>query len=345
MTMRGMRTMTAASAGSKVSGELFNTGEPCNTPDDFERRNREHQDRVVELVRSRERLGEPLDLIHDMSGSFWSRAAELDVPVLATLHLPRNFYSRSVFENVPGNVSFNCVSGAQARSFAELNPAIVQNGIPLERFEPNIRSRSGLLWLGRICEEKGPHLALDIAERAKEPITLAGQLYPFSYHQQYFDREIRPRLEQMPDAIFISTPTAEEKRRLLRDAKAVLITSIVDETSSLVAMEAAASGTPVVAFPRGALPEIVKDEVTGFLVDGVEVAVEALRRVGRIDPLICVTQAEKMFSSKKMAEGYERLYADVCASSTHVTYAAEGTSTPSRAKPARGGDPGGCGPL
>src|SRR5262244_2085800 len=73
MTMRGMRTMTAASAGSKVSGELFNTGEPCNTPDDFERRNREHQDRVVELVRSRERLGEPLDLIHDMSGSFWSR--------------------------------------------------------------------------------------------------------------------------------------------------------------------------------------------------------------------------------------------------------------------------------
>ncbi|HKD13909.1 MAG TPA: hypothetical protein VKE71_05115, partial [Candidatus Angelobacter sp.] len=195
MTMRGMRTMTAASAGSKVSGELFNTGEPCNTPDDFERRNREHRDRVVELVRSRERLGEPLDLIHDMSGSFWSRAAELDVPVLATLHLPRNFYSRSVFENVPGNVSFNCVSGAQARSFAELNPAIVQNGIPLERFEPNIRSRSGLLWLGRICEEKGPHLALDIAERAKEPITLAGQLYPFSYHQQYFDREIRPRLE------------------------------------------------------------------------------------------------------------------------------------------------------
>src|SRR5215475_14029357 len=214
MAMRRMRTVTAASAGSKVSGELVVTGEPCNTPDDFERRNREHQDRVLELIRDSGRQGQPFDLVHDMSGSFWPRAAELDVPVLATLHLPRDFYARSLFENVPDNVSFNCVSGAQARSFAELNPAIVQNGIPLEGFEPNIGSRSGLLWLGRICEEKGPHLALDIAAQAREPITLAGQVYPFSYHQQYFDREIRPRLEQMPNAVFISAPSTKEKRRL-----------------------------------------------------------------------------------------------------------------------------------
>src|SRR5215471_3343508 len=311
MAMRGIRAMTAASAGSKVRGELFNTGEPCNTPDDFERRNREHQDRVVEFVRDSDRRSEPFDLVHDMSGSFWPLAAELDVPVLATLHLPRDFYSRSLFENVPNNVSFNCVSGAQARSFAELNPANVQNGIPLERFEPNIGSRSGLLWLGRICEEKGPHLALDIAAQAREPITLAGQVYPFSYHQQYFDREIRPRLEQMPDTIFISTPTAEEKRRLLREAKAVLITSIVDETSSLVAMEAAASGTPVVAFPRGALPEIVEDGLTGFLVDGVEGAIEALRRINEIDPVDCIQRAQANFRSKTMADHYAELYAEV----------------------------------
>src|SRR5215510_1410601 len=73
MAMRGMRTTTAASAGSRISGELFITGEPCAIPDDFERRNREHQDRIVEFVRARERQGRPFHLVHDHSGSFWPR--------------------------------------------------------------------------------------------------------------------------------------------------------------------------------------------------------------------------------------------------------------------------------
>ncbi|HEY6249089.1 MAG TPA: hypothetical protein VI685_03960, partial [Candidatus Angelobacter sp.] len=103
MAARGARTTVAASAGSLVSGELFVTGEPCSLPDDFERRNREHQDRVVEFVRTRSRQGRPFDLIHDQSGSFWPRAAEIDVPVLATLHLPRSFYSAQLFTNVPDN--------------------------------------------------------------------------------------------------------------------------------------------------------------------------------------------------------------------------------------------------
>lgn len=254
MASRGFSTTVAASAGSKVSGELFVTGAPCKIPDDFERRNLEHQERIIELVRSRTHQGRGFDLIHDKSGSFWPRAAEIDVPVLATLHLPRSFYSRRLFENIPQNVSFACVSESQARSFADLSPAVVSNGILLNSFKPNFGPRNGLLWLGRICEEKAPHLALEIAAQANEPITLAGQVYPFSYHQQYFEREIKPCLERMPNAVFKPSPSAEEKRRLLRKAKAVLVTSLVDETSSLVAMEAAASGTPVIAFRRGALP-------------------------------------------------------------------------------------------
>jgi hypothetical protein len=84
----GMHTAVAASAGSRVSGELFSTGEPCTQPDDYERRCMEHEDRVVEFVRGRAREDKAFDLVHDMSGSFWKRAAEIDTPVLATLHLP-----------------------------------------------------------------------------------------------------------------------------------------------------------------------------------------------------------------------------------------------------------------
>src|SRR5215471_2087345 len=97
MTARGVRTTVAASAGSQVHGELFVTGKACSLPDDFERRNREHQNKIVEFIHACERGGRPFDLVHDKSGSFWPRAAEIGLPVVATLHLPRHFYSAELF--------------------------------------------------------------------------------------------------------------------------------------------------------------------------------------------------------------------------------------------------------
>jgi glycosyltransferase involved in cell wall biosynthesis len=343
MAVRGVETTVAASAGSTVSGELFVTGEPCSVPDDFQRRNREHQDRIIEFVRTRARQGRPFDLVHDESGSFWPRVGEIGAPLLATLHLPRSFYFPELFQNIPANVFFNCVSGSQARSFADLKPAVIPNGIYLEFYEHGINSnvnnpgvetlhcnvspssrakRLHLLWLGRICEEKAPHLALEIAARAGERIMLAGQVYPFSYHQQYFETEVLPRLEQMPNALFISSPSAQHKRELLREVRAVLITGQADETSSLVAMEAAASGTPVIAFRRGALPEIVKDGVTGFLVNRTDEAVAALSRVDEIASSACIAHARENFSSARMADGYWHLYSRIVRSRNPATNAA-----------------------
>src|ERR1044071_398769 len=317
MARRGTLTTVAASAGSRVSGELFSTGDPCTQPDDYERRRIEHEDRVVDLVRRREREGSAFNLVHDQSGSFWKRAAEIDSPVLATLHLPHSFYPAGSFDEVAENVSFNCVSDSQARSFADLESLIgvAPNGIALDCFGDDagadvrrgIGDRRGLLWLGRICEEKAPHLALEIAGNAGLPITLAGQVYPFSYHQQYFEMEVAPRLREIQNAEFISAPPAELKRRLLGEARALLITSHAEETSSLVAMEAAASGTPVVAFRRGAMPEVVRDGMTGFLVEDAAEAVLALQEVSGIDPKVCVQYAQENFSAAKMAERYSAL--------------------------------------
>jgi glycosyltransferase involved in cell wall biosynthesis len=316
MARRGVLTTVAASAGSRVSGELFSTGDPCTQPDDYERRRVEHEDRVVDFVRRRAREGVVFDLVHDQSGSFWRRAAEIDSPVLATLHLPRSFYPAESFGEAPENVNFNCVSGSQSHSFSDLESLIgvAPNGIALDRFagddgtDMQRGDRRGLLWLGRICEEKAPHLALEIAACAGLPITIAGQIYPFSYHQQYFEREVAPRLREIPDAEFVSAPPLELKRQLLRQAKALLITSQADETSSLVAMEAAASGAPVIALRRGALPEVVQDGVTGFLVEDAAQAVPALQRISSLSSKACEQYAQENFSAAKMAERYSALY-------------------------------------
>jgi glycosyltransferase involved in cell wall biosynthesis len=326
----GTHTTVAASAGSRVKGELFSTGEPCTQPDDYERRHNEHEDRIVELVRRSKREGMAFDLIHDHSGSFWKRAAEVDAPVLATLHLPRSFYLVGSFDDVPANVSFNCVSDSQARSFADLDAlaGVVPNGIALDCFDAasdvaQNGDHRGLLWLGRICEEKAPHLALEVAEHTRMPITVAGQVYPFSYHQQYFEREVLPRLQSIPNARFISAPPAELKRRLLSNAEALLITSLAEETSSLVAMEAAASGTPVIAFRKGALAEVIRDGVTGFLVDDVSDAVSALGKVGSINSRACVQHARENFSAVTMAEKYFQLYERLTHSEKALRFAQE----------------------
>jgi glycosyltransferase involved in cell wall biosynthesis len=315
MARHGVHTTVAASAGSRVSGELFSTGQPCTEADDYERRRTEHEDRVVEFVKWHAREGIAFDLIHDHSGSFWKRAAEVDVPVLATLHLPRGFYPGGSFSDVPANVSFNCASDSQARSFADLGAlaGVVPNGIALDGFKPTDgvaqdTDRHGLLWLGRICEEKAPHLALEIAAHTGLPITLAGQVYPFSYHQQYCAREVAPRLRTMPNAKFISAPSAELKRRLLRDVRALLITSLAEETSSLVAMEAAATGTPVVAFRKGAHAEVVREGVTGFLVEDSDQVVLALQNISSISSETCIQHAQENFCAVKMAEKYSALY-------------------------------------
>jgi glycosyltransferase involved in cell wall biosynthesis len=111
-----------------------------------------------------------------------------------------------------------------------------------------------------------------------------------------------------PPICFLETPTLETKLRLLRNARALLVPSLVDETSSLVSMEAMACGTPVIGFNRGAIPEVVVNDLTGFLVSDVESMAEAVWRVGDINPHACRVHVEMSYSASRMADEYEQLY-------------------------------------
>lgn len=316
MKQRGHSTVVAACEGSQAAGELLTTGAAATQPDCLPQRDAEHNARILQFLARRQRTLSRFHLIHDMSGTFWPHAGLLSLPVLATLHLPRSFYPPEMFENIPANVCFNCVSESQARSFAGIPRllGVVRNGIELERFPLAARKKNHLLWLGRFCQEKGAHLAIQAARLAGLPLIVAGQVYPFSHHQQYFAREIVSQVEEgAPHVRLVENPTAERKLRLLRDAGTVLTPSLAEETSSLVAMEAAACGTPVIAFRRGALPEVICHGVTGFLVDSVEEMAKAVARRQEIRPANCRRHAEQHFSAARMTDDYEQLYRRVLA--------------------------------
>ena len=194
---------------------------------------------------------------------------------------------------------------------------MVANGIALERFTFSAAKQDYLLWMGRICPEKGTHLALDAARQLGVKLVVAGAVYPFSWHRQYFEREVRPRLEAASSmAEFVESPPFAQKVELLGQARALLIPTLASETSSLVAMEAMACGTPVVAFAKGALPEVVADGKTGFLVNDFDEMVNAVRRVDAIEGRRCRAHVEARFNASRMADGYQRLYATIqeCAS-------------------------------
>lgn len=314
MAARGHRTTVAACEGSEVAGELFATGSERREPDRFEARNAEHAAAVVEHIWRKQRAGDGYDLVHDKSGHFWAHASALSLPVLATLHLPRHFYREDIVACCSPNLFFNCVSQAQMRTFSDLPNMMgaIENGIDVERFPFEVNKRDYVLWIGRICEEKGTHVAIDVAQRAGVPLVLAGQVYPFSYHQEYFRREILPRLDRARTPVrLVEKPSVDEKLDLLRHARALLVPTLVGETSSLVAMEAMACGTPVVAFGRGAIPDVVGDGETGFVVESADGMVDALARVGEIDPQACRNRVERRFSAERMACDYERIYLEV----------------------------------
>jgi glycosyltransferase involved in cell wall biosynthesis len=181
--------------------------------------------------------------------------------------------------------------------------------VDVEQFEPSLRKRRFALFLGRICPEKGVHLAIEAAALAGIPLLIAGEVFPYEDHTRFFETGIVPRLNRM--CRFIGRVGLRQKRRLLTAARCVLIPSLVEETSSLVAREALAAGTPVIGFARGALADVVRDGRTGFLVDSVEAMATRIRQAEIIDPDLCREDARRRFPLHAMMASYLSLYREL----------------------------------
>jgi len=249
------------------------------------------------------------DVIHMHSLDFHRYLPPEGPPVLVTLHLPPDWYPEQVFRPERPRTWLQCVSASQLRNCPP-SPALlppIENGVPVEHLSTHVRKRDFAFALGRVCPEKGFHLALDAAELAGFPLIVAGEIFRYRAHADYFEQELRPRLDGRLRH-FIGPVGFTRKRRLLAAARCLLVPSLVPETSSLVAMEALACGTPVVAYPSGALPDIVEHGRTGFLVESPREMARAIHDAAGLDPAVCRAAARERFSADRMIRQYLSLY-------------------------------------
>ena len=180
----------------------------------------------------------------------------------------------------------------------------VYNGIDVSQFSFNAHPKNHFIWIARVDKYKGIGNAIRASRLAHEKLIMAGRL---DYTQEeYFAKEINPRLNSQTQ--FIGEIGGKEKSIFYRNAKALLYPIEWDEPFGLVMTESMACGTPVIAFDRGSVREIVKNGVTGFVVKTIPEMVRAMKKIDTIDRQACRDWVEKKFSVKAMVDGYEEVY-------------------------------------
>jgi len=310
ITRAGNHSFVIAAAGSVVQGTLIASPAANGQLDDELRRwgQRIHRELLADTLQRY-----PVDLIHMHSLDFHAYIPDSDIPVLATLHLPPSWYPEWIFRHDRPRFYLNCVSFSQQRNCPPCPYMLpyIPNGIDIPHFDHRTAKQNYVLALGRICPEKGFHFAMRAARMAHRELVLAGEVFPYAAHRDYFRTEIEPLIDQQRS--FVGPVGLARKRRLLAEAGCLLIPSTVPETSSLVAMEALGAGTPVVAFPSGALPEIIDHGRTGFLVNNVEEMAAAIGQAASLDPEACRYSAQSRFSADRMIQRYFDVYAQIAA--------------------------------
>jgi len=300
----GHRSLVVACEGSQTRGTLFPIHiHGSSLAETLESTDAQQRAAIEQVLREY-----TVDVVHMHGLNFLKYMPAEDVPVVVTLHLPPSYYPPETFSLRRPGTFLHCVSRTQRRScppHAQLLPEI-ENGVAFTEQRTPHAKRNFCLALGRICPEKGFHLAIAAAELARRPLLIGGQIFDFPTHHEYFDREIAPRCKR---AIrFIGPVGLTRKRRLLSAARCLLVPSLAQETSSLVAMEALACGTPVIAFPSGALPEIVEHGSTGFIVNDEREMAEAIHAAGSLDPRVCIAAARTRFPAERMIQRYFEMY-------------------------------------
>lgn len=249
----------------------------------------------------------PVDLIHAHleNAAGFRRAIGISQPLVITLHTPVTAIKREYLLHFP-EVHLVAVSAFQ-RQRLQGHPRLhlIPHGLDVAAYTASVHKEDYLLFLGRIYPEKGLHTAIKAALAAGQRLVCAGPV--FAPDQAYFEAEIVPYLDDRR-IIYVGPADFARKVDLLGRAQALLLPLEVDEAFGLVMLEAMACGTPVVAYGRGAAPEVVRHGETGFIAQDFAGLLEGIKTVAEIDPQACRRHVARNFSWEGMVEAYVSLY-------------------------------------
>lgn len=241
------------------------------------------------------------DLLHnhyDFMPLTYSRL--IPTPMLTTVHGFSIDQFRLVYRKYR-DTHFVSISDADRDPYLSY-VATVYNGIRLQDFTFNPTPGDYLVFIGRIHPDKGVHLAIDVARQTRSRLIIAGIIQD----QEYFEQLIRPRLT---DGIeFVGPVGPPERDRLFRGARASCLFTTIPERFGLAMAESMATGTPVIGTDLGSVREVVRDGVTGFVVDNISEAIKAVDRLDSIDRKACRIHVEQHFSVDAMVDGYLEVY-------------------------------------
>jgi glycosyltransferase involved in cell wall biosynthesis len=268
----------------------------------------DHVSRAFAAIDQAARDGQPFDVVHDHCGyAPLSFADRLDTPLVHTVHGPFD-EDTSPFYSLHGHKGpVVCISRSQASMAPEGTEvdAVVYNPIDVDSWPLGCHKHDYLLWVARMTEEKGPDRAIKVAKAVNRRLILAGPVQPG--HERFFTTQVEPHIDG-EQIRFVGEIGGAPKQRLFAEAFAFLVPISWPEPFGLVMAEALAAGTPVLAFPCGAAPEIVEHGVNGFLCSDEDEMAAFVERAAEIDPEDCRRSAAERFAPDRVAAGYEQVY-------------------------------------
>jgi len=243
------------------------------------------------------------DLIHnnfDFLPLTYSRL--IRTPMVTTIHGFSSQKILSVYKKYNSTSHYVSVSNSD-RSPELVYTATVYNGVNTVEFTFNSEPKDYLLFFGRIHPEKGTSESIQIAKQSGRKLIISGLIQ----HPEYFNNKIKPFIND-DDIVYVGNSKPEERDRLLGEAYALLHPVSFNEPFGLSVVESMLCGTPVIAFNKGSMPELIIDGKTGFLVNNIDEAVLSLNNIKYINRKYCREYAASKFSRKKMIEGYLEIY-------------------------------------
>lgn len=336
----GLDSIVAATANSNVRGRLWSTieehlwshGLEKESADDSKKIERHYQ-RILKYLSKEE-----VDIIHDqslgfiISKSYQEVKDRLNTPILSTLHSVEDPRTRKTLKylekNRNGKLHINSMSKSQKDDFlkiVDIDLPIIYNGVKINSRDRLCKKRNYLLSLGRITPIKGQEIAIRVAKRLNKLLIIAGDVV----NEGYWETEIKPHLDECyknvseekiggfihdlekrknKGVIYIGKVNNKQKKRWYSYAKGFLMTSKAKEICPLVVLESMLYGTPVIGFNNGAIPELIKNNESGYIVKDVEEMCKGVRRLGKLNPLKCREYVINNFSSRIQANNYLNLY-------------------------------------